>query len=92
MELHFALLADDIFLSLVWCQGANELNLCWSKLRLTCCCYAQHLQGTSEEDSEGSMSGNDSEGTPDPLASDDEMEGQSESQTDDDQVRAGGNA
>ena len=73
----------------MWCQGAI-LNHCWSKLWLTCCCDEQHLQGTSEEDSEGSMSGDDSEGTPDPLASDDEMEGESESQTDDDQVRAGG--
>ena len=67
---------------------AQLLDYCWSELRLTCCCYAQHLQGTSEEDSEASMSGDDSEGTPDPLASDDEMEVESESQTDDDQVRA----
>ena len=90
MEFQFVLLANGSSQSLDWCYGASELLLVWSKLRLTRLCYVQHLQGTSEEDSEGSMSGDDSDGTPDPLASDDEMEGESESQTDNDQVRAGG--
>ena len=88
VALHSALLPvwQPSQLSLV--PACNHLKIFLSELRLTCCCDAQHLQGSSEEDSEGSMSGDDSEGTPDPLASDDEMEGESESQSDDDPVRA----